>query len=274
MAPDEKSVIAAQAYEDYLVSKVFGPWAKRVVDLAAPAPRETVLDIACGTGIGARLAAPMMAGGGHIISVDGDGGMVAVGERTAAAAGVPKDVTLEWHATPAEEIEIPDNSIDLCLCLQGPQFVNDPPRVMEKIRRALKPNGRLAASMWNELPNNKGHYAIAQALQSRGVPPAMKPFSKGNPDDARQLILGADLEIDVFETSEIIASFPSVRAFVDGVAAGAPATRHAIAQLSDADRAGFLADVEKTLEPYLTNDGVALPTSAHVVIAYRHDYLK
>lgn len=273
MASNEAAVAAAQAYEDHLVGAVFGPWAQRVVDLAAPKPGETVLDVACGTGIGARLAAPLMAGGGRIISLDSDAGMVAVAEKTAASADLPKDVALEWQATPAEKLEIEAASVDLCLCLQGPQFVTEPHVAMAKIRRALKPNGRLAASMWNELPNNKGHYAIAQALQARGVPPATKPFSKGKPEDARQLITEADLEIERFETGEFKAWFPTVRAFVDGVAAGAPATRHAIAQLSDADRAGFLKDVEDILAPYKTDGGVELPTSAHVIIAYRRDYL-
>lgn len=263
---------AAQAYEDCLVGSVFGPWARRVVEMAAPKPGETVLDVACGTGIGARLAAPLMAGGGRIISLDSDAGMVAVGERMAANADLPSDVALEWHATPAETVVVPDGSIDLCLCMQGPQFVNDPPLAMANIRRALKENGRLAASMWNEMPHNKGHYAIAQALQARGVPPAKKPFSKGDPEAARLLITDADLEIERFETAEFIATFPSVRSFVDGVAAGAPATRHAIAQLSPEDRDGFLSDVEEILSPYKTDDGVALPTSAHLILAYRHDY--
>ncbi len=274
MTADNPATIAAQAYEDHLVSTVFGPWARRVVELAKPEPGEVVLDVACGTGIGARLAAPLMAGGGKIISTDVDAGMIAVAERTVSASGLPNDVELEWHAVPAEKQVVADASIDLCLCLQGPQFANDPPLAMANIRRALKPNGRLAVSMWNELPSNKGHHAIAQALETYGVPAATKPFSKGKPDDARQLIAEADLEIDRFEIGEYIASFPSVRAFVEGVAAGAPATRHAIAQLSDEDRDGFLQGVEEILAPYKTGTGVELPTSAHVILAYRRDYLE
>lgn len=273
MTSNEPAIEAAQAYEDHLVPTVFGPWARRVVELAAPKPGEVVLDVACGTGIGARLAAPLMAGGGKIISLDVDAGMIAVAEKAAHAAELPGEVELEWHATPAEKQVAADASVDLCICLQGPQFVNDPPLAMANIRRALKRNGRLAVSMWNELPSNKGHYAIAQVLQTYGVPPATKPFSKGKPEDARRLIAEADLEIDRFEIGEYIASFPSVRAFVEGVAAGAPATRHAIAQLSAEDRDGFLRGVEEILAPYKTETGVELPTSAHVVLAYRRDYL-
>lgn len=264
----EESVAAAHAYEDYLVGPVFGPWARRVIELAEPKSGEVVLDVACGTGIGARLAAPLMGeGGGRIISLDSDAGMIEVAKKIAEASSLPKNVVLEWHVKPAEQKLAEDGSVDLCLCLQGPQFVSDPPLVLTNIRNALRKNGRLAASMWNEITHNRGHYAIAQALQKRGVPPAMKPFSKGSIVDARQLFAEAELEIESFETTEFNVRFPSVRAFVDGVAAGAPATRHAIAQLAEKDKDFFLDDVENTLSSFITDDGVELPTSAHLIVA-------
>ena len=48
---------AAQTYERALVPAVFAPWAPLVIALADPRPSERVLDIACGTGVVARLAA-------------------------------------------------------------------------------------------------------------------------------------------------------------------------------------------------------------------------
>jgi SAM-dependent methyltransferase len=260
---------AAQAYEDYLVGPVFGRWAERVVELGKPKPGETVLDVACGSGIGARLAGPRLSPGGTMISADSDAGMVAVAEQMGTAAGLPQDVTFEWHATPAEEQVADDGSVDLCLYMQGPQFVSDPPAAMAMVYRALKPGGRLAASMWSVISDNKGHYAIAQALEARGLASAAKPFSLGDPQAAQALISGAGFQMVSFETAEIIASFPSAQAFVDGVAAGAPATRHAIAQLSDADRGAFIDDVKQRLSIYEVTGGIALPTRAHLALAMR-----
>lgn len=267
MTEGDVDTTAAQAYENHLVPALFGPWAQRVVDLGAPVAGETVLDLACGTGIGARLAAPRVAPGGRVVSSDADAAMVAVAERMAAGAGLPADVELEFHATPAEDPVVPDGSVDLCLCMQGPQFVADPPAAMAVARRALKPGGRLAASAWSVMADNKGHHAIAQALEARGLAPATKPFSLGEAEAARALLTGAGFEVAIFDTTDHIALFASVEAFVDGVAAGAPATRHALAQLSRADRADFLADVTRLLRPYERPDGLALPTRAHLVLA-------
>ena len=39
---------AAEVYERELVPAIFGPWAPRVLEVAAPAAGERVLDAACG----------------------------------------------------------------------------------------------------------------------------------------------------------------------------------------------------------------------------------
>ena len=48
-----------------MVPAVFRPWALDLVRLAAPLPGERVLDLACGTGVVARLAADALGGAGR-----------------------------------------------------------------------------------------------------------------------------------------------------------------------------------------------------------------
>ena len=50
----------AQTYEQYFVPAIFVPWARVLLEHAAPRTGEHVLDVACGSGIVARNVAPLL----------------------------------------------------------------------------------------------------------------------------------------------------------------------------------------------------------------------
>ena len=88
---------AAEAYERFLLPYIFQPWAERAVKWAAPAPGEHVLDVACGTGVGARIAAPAIGRSGKVIGLDVDAGMLATAQERLRDL----DVSTEWHCASA-----------------------------------------------------------------------------------------------------------------------------------------------------------------------------
>ncbi len=254
---------AAAAYEEHLVTTIFGPWAERAVDIAAPIPGEAVLDAACGTGAGARVAAPRVAPGGRVVGLDSDPGMVEVARELSAGWSVD----VEWRCESVLALPFANAAFDLCLCLQGPQFVLEPDIGLAELHRVLRPTGRLIASFWCSMEYNKGHHALAQALEKRGIAPATRPFSLGDAEKARALFTEAGFRDMKLRTEEREALFPSVAAFIEGVAAGAPATRHALAQLPDGGRQDFVTHVEEILEPFTGAAGLTLPTRCHIVVA-------
>jgi SAM-dependent methyltransferase len=69
---------AAELYERYAVPYVLGPWAPELVELAALKRGDRVLDLACGTGVVARLASPRVGPTGQVIGLDLNAGMLAV----------------------------------------------------------------------------------------------------------------------------------------------------------------------------------------------------
>jgi ubiquinone/menaquinone biosynthesis C-methylase UbiE len=263
----ESSLIAARAYEEALVKTVFEPWAKRAVEIANPLSGEVVLDLACGTGIGMRLMSSLVGKSGKIISVDNDPAMISVAKELFADIDDDHKARVEWYDCGAEALILSPNQLDLCTLLQGPNFLQDPKKVLRDVLVALKPGGRVVGSAWAGIEENKGHFAIASALEKLGYQPALKPFSLGSPDTLRDVFMSSGFAIEKFYTEQKIISFNSVKEFVSGVAAGAPATRHAISQLDPNTYEKFFEMVEELLSKYSSTNGVSLPTQAHIVVA-------
>lgn len=101
----------------YLVPAITTLWAADLVDRAAPLSGERVLDVACGTGVVARLAAVCM-GSGQLVGLDINTGMLAVA-RSLPRGARPR---IEWHEGSALEMPFPDATFDLVLCQLGLQF--------------------------------------------------------------------------------------------------------------------------------------------------------
>jgi ubiquinone/menaquinone biosynthesis C-methylase UbiE len=73
MSPQEQWQLAGSApesYERYLVPSIFRPWAEALIEWIALQPGERVLDVACGTGIVARLAAQRVGTTGSVMGLD------------------------------------------------------------------------------------------------------------------------------------------------------------------------------------------------------------
>ncbi len=248
-----------------MVPAIFGPWAEVVVGLAAPKPGEHVLDVACGTGIGARIAAEAVAPNGKVVGLDIDPGMVEIARRSAVQSGT----ATEWHCGSAIEMPFAHETFDLCLCLQGLQFFPDRAQGFSELRRVLRPTGRLVASIWWPIEHNKGHHALAQALERQNVDAvaAKRPFSFGEAEEIKEIAEWAGFPAVEIQTEERLSRFPSVEGFIDSLASGAPSTRHALALLPDEGRQDFVKDVKEILEPYVKENELNFPMRTHVVIA-------
>jgi len=106
---------------------------------------DRVLDVACGTGIVARVARRRVA---HAVGVDVSAGMLGV----AGAA----DPSIDWREGNATALPLRrDEHFDAVICQQGLQFFADKPAAAAQMRLALAGGGTLAISVWrsdDEMP--------------------------------------------------------------------------------------------------------------------------
>lgn len=270
-APDTK--VAWQAgreiidgYERHLVPKLFEPWGRRLVEHVAPQPGERVLDVACGTGIIARLAADRVGTEGSVTGVDLLPPMLAVAADVCAEVRPP----IEWREADAASLPLPDESVDVVLCQQGLQFFADQPASLGEMLRVTRLGGRLAVSVWRGLAHLPGYAALVAALEPHS--PAGAGFIKAvaslaDAGELRGLLEGAGWA-DVRIVIDVVAvRYASAGDFVREMIEIAPVPD--LHQLDAGARAHIVAQVETALASYTDDEGVTFPMEAHVAVA-RH----
>ncbi|MCI0844749.1 MAG: methyltransferase domain-containing protein [Chloroflexi bacterium] len=104
------------------------------------APGETVLDIGSGSGFDCFIAAKMVGPNGRVIGVDMTDAMLKKSRETADALGLTQ---LEFKKGFAEELPVPDNSVDVIISNGVLNLTPDKYASFVEVNRVLKPGGRL-----------------------------------------------------------------------------------------------------------------------------------
>jgi ubiquinone/menaquinone biosynthesis C-methylase UbiE len=256
----------AEAYEKYILPTFMLQMAKDAVEIAVPQPGERVLDVACGTGLGARLVTSRITPGGTCDCVDFDPAMIAVARRL---LDCPSDIKVSWHCASALTMPFADQSFDLVLCLQGLQFMPDFAAALGEMRRVSRSGGRLIVTVWSAIESCRGHHLVSRGLQRRNVDPSpmLKAFALGDPERLMALVGGAGYREATVRAISGRVSFQSARHFVEALAAGAVAARHALARLPDNQRAEFFDEMETEFQSYGDSGGVATPFEQLMLVA-------
>lgn len=129
-------------YERFFVPAIALPVANTLLRAAALRPGERVLDVGCGTGLVARLAAEQVRPGGAVTGLDPNPGMLAV-----ARSVTPPELGIEWHQASAESMPLPDDAFDVVLCQMSLQFMGDRRQALREMRRVAAGGGRIALNV-------------------------------------------------------------------------------------------------------------------------------
>ena len=138
--------LAATSYEPLWQTQLADAQAK-LMACAALAPGETVLDVACGTGLITFEAATAVGPRGNVLGVDLSGQMIEVARRQALRRQVNN---VRFARMDAEQLDLPDASVDVALCALGLMYVPDPDQAVREMRRVLRPGGRMVIAVWGE----------------------------------------------------------------------------------------------------------------------------
>jgi SAM-dependent methyltransferase len=168
-----------------------------LLDAAALARGERVLDIGCGGGKTSLAAAQAVGDEGAVVGADISRPLVALATRRAAEAGAAnatfRDVDMQTDT-------VDGGPFDIAISQFGVMFFDEPDAAFANIRAHLRPGGRLAFACWQVAERNPWFFApaIAAFLPPPPAPAPGKsptgPFVLGDPDHTAETLRSAGFE--------------------------------------------------------------------------------
>ena len=236
-----------------------------LVHEAALRPGSRVLDVGCGTGVVARLAAQEVGDDGTVVGVDVNAGMLAEARRMATA----EDLPIEWHESSAESMPFPDESFDIVVCQMSVQFMTDRAKALGEMRRVAASGGRILVTL---PPPNPLFDALGDALDRHAGEEAAgfvrAVFSLGRTDQVEELLREAGLRhIEVREDRKTL-HLPRPETFLWQYASSTP-LMGLLAGMDEKARSALEEEVTERWRPWSDNGGVTCEQSMIVATARR-----
>ena len=255
---------APENYQRYFVPAIGGPFAADLIEDAALAAGERVLDVACGTGVVTRLASEHVGPSGTVAALDLNPAMLSVA-RSIPASGA----AIQWYETSAEAMPLPDGAFDVVLCQLGLQFVADKKAALREMRRVLVPGGRVLVSV---PPPNAFFDVLDKALarhvgdQAAGF--VRMVFSLSAPVAIERLFRDAGFHDVAVRTYSKRLRVPVARDFLGQYIHSTPLT--GMLSNLDADRIATLErDVVRGWQPWSVDGGMEYEQGMNVAKAHK-----
>lgn len=192
--------VERQAHTDTTLALV----TQALLDFAAPAGGEHVLDIGCGCGAPTLEFARAVGPGGRVVALDISGPMLAEGRARARNAGLSN---IDWRQADSATADL--DPYDLLTSTFGTMFFGDPVSAFAHLGSAAGPAARMAIVCWRPLSENPWMevpmQAVAQHLPPRPepVPHAPGMFAFAYPEHVSEVLTAAGWAPPQFEKLDI-----------------------------------------------------------------------
>jgi ubiquinone/menaquinone biosynthesis C-methylase UbiE len=152
------------------------PLALRMAAVAEVGSGERVLDVGCGIGDPTLQVAVLVGPHGRVLGIDIAEGMIAIARERAAALGLAH---AEFRVEDVATTTLPEAAFDVVLGRWSLIYLEDVPAVLERLRRALVPGGRIAVTAWAPPEANPWFLVPHEALARLGPVPPLDASAPG-----------------------------------------------------------------------------------------------
>ena len=169
---------------------------RAVIERLDPQPGQRLLDLACGTGAVAELAATT---GAEVVGIDIAPALIEQAKRRAAERGLD----IDYRVGDAEALELEDASFDLVASACGVMFAPDHEAVARELARVTKQGGRIALACWAPESGPGEMFRLMRPFQPTAPPGVGNPFDWGREDYMSDL-LDPDFELEFVEGDSVL----------------------------------------------------------------------
>jgi len=251
---------APEIYENTMVPLWFGRWAENLLTSVSLKTGETVLDVACGTGVTTRIAKRDVGSDGRVTGLDINAGMLAKAQELAA------EMDITWMESDVVGTELPDDSFNAVISQHGYHYFPDQPAALKEFYRVLAPSGRIAMSIWD------GHSAYTKALCSaveKFISPEIAKKQRGQRETPSAVRLIASVSEAGFRNvavarQELSIKVPLAAEFVP-LHLGSMPIASAFHNLPDEAKEALVAEVANAMKGHIVGDKIVYPDTVNIV---------
>ncbi len=245
------------------------PVAERMLERLDPAPGQTVLELAAGTGVVGFAAARLVEPGGTVIVSDFSEGMVEAAERHAAELELGN---VECRVLDAERLDLPDDAVDGVLCRWGYMLMPEPEAAFAETRRVLRAGGRLSCAVFGAPELNPWVTLPSRVLREHGHMPATDVGTPGIlalSDRGRLRRLFGDAGFSEPQIDEVAFTwqFPNLDAYWDFLTGAAGAIAMIVDRLESDEQERAREHVTQEAVRFGGDEGVEIPAACLVASA-------
>ena len=261
------SIAAGWDKERESINKMEYPVTQRMIEGLAAQPGDTILELCAGPGeVGLTLARrhPDV----RVLVTDFAPRMVHAASNAAKERGL---TNVECRLIDAQDIDLPDASVDGVLCRCGLMLVPDIAKAFSEVRRVLQPGRTLLYTTWTPPDTNPWMMALAAALIRRGhfqPPEGGNLMPLGDEASNRAVATAAGFSNVRCELVDLTFQYPSFQRYWDVNTEIAGPFVQIIKSLSEDERESVRSQVEEFVAPFKADSGLAFPSRRVFVRAW------
>ena len=237
------------------------PYGEAALDAGRVQEGHAVLDVGCGCGTTSLALAERVGPRGRVVGLDVSAPMLARARETGRGRS-----NLTFIEADASRAPIEDGAFDVVFSRFGVMFFPEPAEAFARLRRALRPAGRVAFVCWRPLDENPWARVPAEAaaralavVEPPADPEAPGPFSFGDRARVQRILEGAGfqgLTLKPFDRVNHFGGSGSVGETAAECASLGLAARLLVGK-NDAEVRRAIAAIEGAIEPFMVPSGGA-----------------